>query len=775
MVVLRLLYHHGGYLKHRRRAFAISARMTMTPFQSSTRNTEDILKIKVSKIQAANVPVVGWRTGRFFVEVKVDGGAEKTEIVIAESGLVLWDDEFHFDIFQTSTITITLLATHRVRVDTIVGWSEEKINASLWSSKSIERRLRNETGTLKTLVHLQLELLPREALCAAERQAAYNARTTSGEVHDFMSGMQIALGAGICPANPLGAEMQARHAAWGDGERASTIPAAEILGLGAIDSVSETWDLLLKHVDMFTNIVERFSEIHPYVKFACSVLTMTQKVVLAQRDRDDRFRGLIKITSESFCFLNELKVAALEAHRPTIKTLALQTTECAYFIRDYTKQKSFIIRAATNTISGAAMEGKIAQYEKKFHELKVAFRDGAALTTEITVLRIAEQVDRIATAGELDDLPYAPGARFDLGKQCLSGTRLDLLDKIYEWVNKGDVDTPRVLMLIGGAGSGKSAIAHTVANRFNELKRLAHPSSFSANIATAGPTNSLVPSPVIWPIWIVIGPRAVRKTSSVLEQFEEFILKPARRSLYFGPVVIVIDALDASGNQPARQALISLLSSRTTELPSNFRILVTTRPEPDITEAFSKCKDVASWDLEDVLDKQSKLDDVAVFFSSELSGVAGWNDRVRRKLTTKSDGDFGWAASACASIKDTGASQTASERMADLLSYRKAVSFKDELEDYSNPGHEESFAFFRDKLHLPRFGASSHGQHNGSSMFINLLHPHGPSKYADILDVGPNFPVPVFYSHPSDEPGTPGVGEHAAFPEPAADDMHVPY
>jgi hypothetical protein len=214
-------------------------------------------------------------------------------------------------------------------------------------------------------------------------------------------------------------------------------------------------------------------------------------------------------------------------------------------------------------------------------------------------------------------------------------------------------------MLVGGVGSGKSAIAHTVSSRFNELKRLGSSFFFLRDHWGRGADrlfSTVSRDPADFdPEWRealtqVTGGRASRKRSSMLEQFEEFILQPARRFLYFGPVVIVIDALDASGDQTARKALISLLSSRTTELPTNFRILVTTRPEPDIRMAFSHCENAVCWDMESVLHKQSNLDDIAVFLSSKLSGVAGWNDHIGQKLTMKSGGDFSWAASACAPI-----------------------------------------------------------------------------------------------------------------------------
>ena len=83
-------------------------------------------------------------------------------------------------------------------------------------------------------------------------------------------------------------------------------------------------------------------------------------------------------------------------------------------------------------------------------------------------------------------MSYVRGVRFDSEKGCLSGTREEVLEAITYWVHS---DSSRVLWLTGGAGTGKSAIAHTIAARFSFLQRLGSSFFFTRGQAGHDPEN----------------------------------------------------------------------------------------------------------------------------------------------------------------------------------------------------------------------------------------------------------------------------------------------
>ncbi|KAJ7862992.1 hypothetical protein B0H13DRAFT_1899786 [Mycena leptocephala] len=491
------------------------------PDLSYARHRDENAEDKVSKIEADKVPIVLLRTGRFFVTVNVNGDTQNTAIAIAESGRASWDDEFHLDIPRTSALKITLFAVHRLRTETIVGWEEERIDAGLWSSG--------------------FELLPSDAPSASDRQRAAANSGKNREVRDVASAL---------------------HAVW-FGPEVKTTGAAAKVNLGTVDDFPKSFSALLKLVDLFTNLISRFSEIHPYAKFACSVLTMVQRVVNDQKERDNRFRQLIKVISEVFSFLNELQVAALEGHRQTIKLLTLQTTECAYFIRDYTK-KSFM------------------------------------------------------TTGELDDLPYASGARFDLGKQCLPGTREDVLEKIFaaerssrEWqvddraysfaaVQRAAAAGVVLLLPSRASGAQPDKLFSTIARDLADLDP-----EWKEALSRSGPARAAQNG---------VYPGAVRGVHP---------------QACYPPVRVFWTGADRHRRPGCRRGskcapeLISLLSSRAAELPSNFRILITARPDPDICRAFEKRVGIAWWPMHVVIDEKSNLRDIDEFFTTNCPACLG--------------------------------------------------------------------------------------------------------------------------------------------------------
>ena len=136
----------------------------------------------------------------------------------------------------------------------------------------------------------------------------------------------------------------------------------------------------------------------------------------------------------------------------------------------------------------------VQDYNDVFDNLLQKFRDKAAgetlvvvhriwkdLTSEIgdlrapfskySLLRLPDILN-VGDAIDLNTMPYAGGAGLNKQKLCLEGTREELLKEICDWINDVNKDTPRIFWLHGPAGTGKSSIAHTIAHRFQQLKRL---------------------------------------------------------------------------------------------------------------------------------------------------------------------------------------------------------------------------------------------------------------------------------------------------------------
>jgi hypothetical protein len=259
---------------------------------------------------------------------------------------------------------------------------------------------------------------------------------------------------------------------------------------------------------------------------------------------------------------------------------------------------------------------------------------------------------------------YSKGAGYNLEKQCLPGTRQTIIDEIFHWVNDSSSTSAGVFWLNGVAGSGKSAIAHTVARMCDEQKRLGSCFCFDvSNQADRQPhhlfstiTRGLADLDPQWKSSLyncIKDSAALRSSPSVKQQFETFLLKPAASLKFVGPVVIVIDALDECGGPDSRRIILQILAKEIPKLPGNFRIILTSRLEADIVNVLQTNSHIVSKHME-TIDKASTSYDMAIFFQSSLVGIQIDADDWKNRLVDKAEGLFQWASTACRFITKPG-------------------------------------------------------------------------------------------------------------------------
>jgi hypothetical protein len=72
------------------------------------------------------------------------------------------------------------------------------------------------------------------------------------------------------------------------------------------------------------------------------------QTVIDQLDRDNSVVHLIEVMDDIYSFVNEAEpLRKIESHGRIVMLMTQQATECAYFIHDYTKKKSFCMRFST--------------------------------------------------------------------------------------------------------------------------------------------------------------------------------------------------------------------------------------------------------------------------------------------------------------------------------------------------------------------------------------------------------------------------------------------
>ncbi|KIJ33644.1 hypothetical protein M422DRAFT_264414, partial [Sphaerobolus stellatus SS14] len=453
-----------------------------------------------------------------------------------------------------------------------------------------------------------------------------------------------------------------------------------------VSSAGDTWGPLLEKVEIFASAIDWIGELHPYAKAVSTILSAAIKPIIAQNKRDDAMKDLCKTMEEVYDFIIEARRLGnlAEKRKDMIEFLWQQTHECACFLQDQSKVKAFYLRAYKNVVAGRTVDDDIMKFTAAFSHLKEAFVQGGALQIEIYTVRILEEINDIKeNVKDIDDkmdikeeFPVDVHSRMAPDKGCLPETRKNTLEKLSEWVN--DTSQSRVLFLLGGAGTGKSAIAHTIARLFSN--RLGAFFRFDRNHLATNQVqwffSSIINKLANWDKNFRHGLLSKYKKGSfqTMEyetQWKMFVEAAIRlKDGIVGPVLIVIDALDESGNINSRKSLLHFLTEHAAQLPSNFRIIVTSRPERDINKANQNVK----WmHLENQKDEAKR--DLVSYLHHELGALPGADlpKSAYEQLAEMADGLFQWAFTACQFMEDMGEGLTLEERFTNFFTPAASV------------------------------------------------------------------------------------------------------
>jgi len=271
-------------------------------------------------------------------------------------------------------------------------------------------------------------------------------------------------------------------------------------------------------------------------------------------------------------------------------------------------------------------------------------------------------VSRIDHTISLRSLIYAENCDWRSLPSCLPGTRTDILSKILGWVHAyRDSPSAEVFLLTGLAGSGKSALARSIAqgcydenillSSFFFVKDVAHKNDPNALISTIAYDLGRADANFARDLSTILkssdGRRLVSKGASVLWQFEEMLLKACHNLSANRPFTVVIDALD----EVVSDQLLQLLGNKVNQLPREFRLIVTSRPDSNITHMLSKKAHIHTAEMD--IEGETNWTDIRMYVRHRANLLVeryesldeGWpGDELLDNFVDKAEGLFLWAA-----------------------------------------------------------------------------------------------------------------------------------
>ncbi|TFK30306.1 hypothetical protein FA15DRAFT_207352 [Coprinopsis marcescibilis] len=276
----------------------------------------------------------------------------------------------------------------------------------------------------------------------------------------------------------------------------------------------------------------------------------------------------------------------------------------------------------------------------------------------------------------------APGALHDAmersnAPRCAERTREKLQSDVNAWITRPmNASAPdNILWLQGAAGSGKSAIAQSIAESCEEQGILAATFFFSY-LSNQRDNHSRFVSTLAYQLALKIpharqfvGEAVVTDASAVTKgiklQMETLILRPldkARDKSQGAPwpnFVIIIDGLDECQNEKEQSAILEVIFNALTSGRFPFRLLIASRPETEMRKFFSGIARSRTWsidlntdyDVEPDIDIYLRASFRLIHAKHQIQGV--WpHDEDIAKLVENASGQFVYASTVIKYVDD---------------------------------------------------------------------------------------------------------------------------
>ncbi|KAI5118583.1 hypothetical protein M0805_008673 [Coniferiporia weirii] len=246
------------------------------------------------------------------------------------------------------------------------------------------------------------------------------------------------------------------------------------------------------------------------------------------------------------------------------------------------------------------------------------------------------------------------------GKMCLEGTRKPVLKQVEDWA----VSDSKLFWLHGLAGSGKSAIANSVAHML-EQQQLLFGCFFCKrdDPECHNPMNLFPTLAYHFSKWhmtyrslvlsVIHGVDEPKLAQSLHWQFELLLRKPlmslATAAVDLPPLVVVIDALDECGDLPeSRLELAKYLVELSNVVPW-LRVFITSRPLPELKQIFL-AEEFQSLDINEELGSVQVHKDILLYTKHCAQNLNLTGDQIE-SLALKASGLFIWTSTVFRFIK----------------------------------------------------------------------------------------------------------------------------